>query len=242
MLKLGFITLFPEMVLGALEHSIIGRAQQRRLIDVETINPRDFTYDKHRTVDDVPYGGDSGMVLKPEPIAYAIEFFLAGLLKEETVAIVLTDPIGLKFEQRHAVELAGYDAVLFLCGRYEGIDDRVRQLYATHVYSIGDFILTGGELPALVMADAACRYVRGVVGSEQSLGQDSHSDGLLSCPQYTRPEEFKGVRVPEVLRSGDHRKIQKWKREQALKLTRQNRPDLFCRADLAKNDSNLLSS
>lgn len=241
MLKLGFITLFPEMVLGALEHSVIGRAQTQGLIEVEAINPRGFTYDKHRTVDDTPYGGDAGMVMKPEPVAYAIESYLAGIGKDETAAVVLTDPIGKQFEQEDTIELADYDAVLFVCGHYEGIDDRIRQLYATHVFTIGDFILTGGELPALVMADATCRNIKGVLGSEQSLCQDSHKDGLLSCPQFTRPDEFKGIKVPEVLKSGDHKKIAKWKRQQALKLTRDNRPDLFSRADLAKSDSDLLS-
>jgi len=240
-LKLGFITLFPEMVLGALEHSIIGRARQNGLIEIEAVNPRDYAYDKHRTVDDTPYGGDAGMVLKPEPVGYAIESFLSRIGNDATAAVVLTDPIGKRFEQADAIELAGYDAVLFVCGHYEGIDDRIRQLYTTHVFTIGDFILTGGELPALVMADATCRNIKGVLGSEQSLNQDSHSDGLLSCPQFTRPDEFKGIRVPEVLRSGDHGKIAKWKRQQALKLTRDNRPDLFGRADLAKSDADLLS-
>lgn len=241
MLKLGFITLFPEMVLGALEHSIIGRAQQNGLIEVDAINPRDFTYDRHRTVDDTPYGGDAGMVMKPVPVASAIESFLNGIEDRGKAAIVLTDPIGNRFEQTDAIELAKAEAVLFVCGHYEGIDDRIRQLYATHVFTIGDFILTGGELPALVMADATCRNIPGVLGSEQSLDQDSHADGLLSCPQFTRPEEFKGIKVPDVLKSGDHKKIAKWKREQSLKLTKENRPDLFSRSDLAKGDSDLLS-
>lgn len=181
------------------------------------------------------------MVLKPEPVAHAIESYLAQLADDESAAVVLTDPIGKPFRQSHAVELADYDAVLFVCGHYEGIDDRIRQIYATHTFSIGDFVLTGGELPALVMADATCRYVDGVVGCGLSLGQDSHSDGLLSCPQFTRPEEFKGIEVPEVLKSGDHKKVAQWKRQQSLRLTRENRPDLFCRADLAKHDSDLLS-
>ncbi len=241
MLKLGFITLFPEMVLGTLEHSIIGRAHQQGLIESEAIDPRDFSYDRHKTVDDTPYGGDAGMVMKPEPVGYAIESYLSRVGKDETAAVVLTDPIGKRFEQNDAIELTSYDAVLFVCGHYEGIDDRIRQLYATHVFTIGDFILTGGELPALVMADATCRNIKGVLGSEQSLNQDSHADGLLSCPQFTRPDEFKGIKVPEILKSGDHKKIAKWKRQQALRLTRENRPDLFSRADLAKSDADLLS-
>jgi len=229
------------MVLSALKHSILGRAQRQRLIEVEAVNPRDFTYDRHRTVDDTPYGGDAGMVMKPQPVAYAIESYLSKIEKSEKVAIVLTDPIGKKFEQSDAAELAGYDAVVFVCGHYEGIDHRICELFATHVFTIGDFILTGGELPALVMADATCRHVEGVLGCPKSLHQDSHSDGLLSCPQYTRPDEFRGSRVPEVLKCGDHKKIARWKRQQALRLTRDNRPDLFCQADLAKNDSDLLS-
>jgi tRNA (guanine37-N1)-methyltransferase len=242
-LKIGFVTLFPDMVLDALSHSILGRAQQAGLLSFLTTNPRDFTYDSHRTVDDTPYGGGSGMVMRPDPVAHAIKYLLdeiEPLTDPSRVAIVLTDPFGRKFDQTSARELVDFEAIIFVCGHYEGIDDRIRQLYATHVFTIGDFILTGGELPALVMADAVSRLVPGVLGSAGSLAQDSHQDGLLSSPQYTRPETFDGHRVPDVLLSGNHKAIAKWKRQVSLEMTKRNRPDLFARSNLAKGDSDLL--
>ena len=238
MLRVDFVTLFPEMILPALGHSILKRAAERGLAGFRAANPRDFTADRHRTVDDSPFGGGPGMVLMPGPISEA----LRSLEVEEGAAIVVTEPMGAPFTQRVAAELATRTQVVFVCGHYEGIDHRIVERYATHVFSIGDFVLTGGELPALVMADAIVRLLPGALGKEASLEIDSHSDGLLSAPQYTRPEVFEGDAVPEVLRSGNHQAVAEWRRSQALRLTRELRPDLFCSAPVDKKDVNLLSS
>lgn len=242
MLRIDFLTLFPEMVLGACRHSILNRAEADGKVQFDAVNPRDFTYDRHGKVDQAPYGGASGMLISVEPVHLALSSI--GIIREsdETVAVVLTDPTGTTFTQSDAQELAQKDRVVFLCGHYEGFDDRVRELFATHVYSIGDYVLTGGELPSLVMADAIVRLLPGALGSEGSLHQDSHSDGLLSAPNFTRPESYLGLEVPEVLTSGDHKKIAKWKRLQSLKITQKNRPDLLKQADLDKDDLNMLSS
>ena len=237
MLRMQFVTLFPEMILQAVGHSMLRRASDAGLVSFEALDPRSFTTDNHRTVDDKPFGGGPGMVMKAEPVALAIESF--GV---EGAAIVFPDPTGARFDQAAAQELAGAGRVMFVCGHYEGIDERVRERYATHTYSIGDFVLTGGELPSLLMADAMTRLVPGVLGCGQSLGIDSHSDGLLSAPQYTRPEVWRGMPVPDVLLSGDHGALAKWKRKAALLATRSARPDLFCRAELEKGDIDLLSS
>lgn len=237
-MRVDFVTLFPEMVLDACRHSILGRADASKKVAFGAANPRDFATDKHRTVDDTPYGGGPGMLMKPDVVSAAIR----SLSTDSKTAIVFCEPSGKLFTQAHARELAKFGQIVFVCGHYEGIDDRVRQLFATHVFSIGDYVLTGGELPALVMADAIVRLIPGVLGSAESLQIDSHEGGLLSAPQFTRPEVFEGLEVPEVLRSGDHKKAAKWKREQALKTTRENRPDLFCRADLEKSDPDMLSS
>lgn len=237
MLRVQFVTLFPDMVLQAVGHSMLRRASDAGRVSFETADPRAFTRDKHRTVDDKPFAGGPGMLLKPEPVAQAIES-----LGVEGAAIVFTEPTGTRFEQRHARELSQQPRVMFVCGHYEGIDERVRAHYATHAFSLGDFVLTGGELPALVMADAIVRLVPGVLGSEESLAIDSHADGLLSAPQFTRPEVWRDLEVPGVLLSGDHQAVARWKRQRALRLTRDVRPDLFCRATLEKADLDLLSS
>jgi tRNA (guanine37-N1)-methyltransferase len=238
MLRIDFVTLFPEMVLPALQHSILKRAVDKQLVQFGAANPRDFATDKHRTVDNEPYGGGPGMLMMPGPVSEAITSLLPG----PDTAIVVTEPTGAPFTQQVAAELAARPRIIFVCGHYEGIDDRIRQRYATHVISIGDFVLTGGELPALVMTDAIVRLLRGALGKAESLEIDSHSDGLLSAPQYTRPEVWEDMAVPEVLRSGDHGAIAKWRREQALRLTRELRPDLFCTSPIDKKDVDLLSS
>jgi tRNA (guanine37-N1)-methyltransferase len=235
MLRIDFVTLFPEMVLDAVGHSILRRAAESEIVRFGAVNPREFTHDNHRTVDDSPFGGGPGMVMKCEPVAAAIES-----LNAQNAAVLMTDPTGVPFTQAMAEELSRKEHVVFLCGHYEGIDDRVRKLFATHTVSIGDFVLTGGELPSLVMADAIVRLLPGALGCAQSLMADSHSDGLLSAPQFTRPESFREESVPEVLRSGDHGAVNKWRRKQALELTRKNRPDLFWRAELRKGDVKLL--
>lgn len=224
-------------MLAACRHSILGRAEQNGLVAFRAANPRDFATDRHRTVDDTPYGGGPGMLIKADVAVAAIR----SLEPVAGAAIVFPDPTGTPFRQSDAVELSKIEQIVFVCGHYEGIDDRVRQIFATHVFSIGDFVLTGGEIPALAMADAAVRLLPRALGSAQSLEIDSHSGGLLSAPQFTRPEVFEGLAVPEALRSGDHRAAGDWKRKQALTLTRLRRPDLFCAAKLEKGDADMLS-
>jgi len=239
MLRLDFVTLFPEMVTPFLGHSILGRAERAGRLAFRAVNPRDFCYDRHQKVDDVPFGGEPGMLIKAEPTALAVESLLT---ETHQHAIVMTDPAAPRFTQADARRLAGLDQVVFLCGHYEGFDHRVRTTLCTEAFSIGDFVLTNGEMPALVMADAIARLVPGVLGSGASLEADSHSDGLLSAPNYTRPEVWRDQTVPEVLRSGNHRAIAEWRRAEALKLTRDLRPDLLARAHLEKGDLDVLSS
>lgn len=235
-MKINIVTLFPEMVEQALGHSILKRAQDRGLLTVHTVNPRDFATDAHRTVDDSPYGGGPGMVMKPEPIHAA----LLSLDLPQPSTILMPDPTGPVFDQSWATRLAVEPCLTLVCGHYEGIDDRIRQRWNTRPVSVGDFVLTGGELAALIIIDAVGRLIPGVLGNQESLGIDSHSDGLLSAPQFTRPEVWDGLAVPEVLTTGDHGKIAKWRRAQALHLTRDHRPDLFARARLEKGDLDLL--
>lgn len=236
MLRIDFVTLFPEQVLGMLDHSIIHRAIEAGKLQLHAVNPRDFTEDKHRTVDDHPYGGGPGMLLKVEPVARAVD----SLELPSEAAVVFTDPTGSLFTQFTARELAQRSRLVLVCGHYEGIDDRARQIYATHTVSLGDFVLTGGELPAMVIADAVSRLIPGVLGDPASLEADSHHDGLLTAPQFTRPVEFRGQTVPEALQTGNHGEIAKWKRRNSLHITRERRPDLFAKARLSKDDLNLL--
>jgi len=242
-LRIDFVTLFPAVIQDALGHSIMKRASDAEAVTFGTVNPRDFCYDNHLKVDDVPYGGEPGMLIRAEPVALAIESIEADPEhRSGKVAIISTDPTGQRFDQSLASDLSQYDRIVFLCGHYEGIDQRVIDQYATHSVSIGDFILTNGELPALVMADAVVRLLPNVLGSVESLAADSHSDGLLSSPNYTRPEIWRGIPIPEVLKSGNHTAIRRWRRDQALKLTQANRPDLLAKATLDKKDLDVLSS
>lgn len=240
--RVDFVTLFPEMVRPALEHSILGRAAAAGLVQFQALNPRDFCHDRHLKVDDKPFGGEPGMLIRAEPVARALEWLENSRSKTQSLrsAIVLTAPTGRPFDQASARELASFDQIVFLCGHYEGIDHRIEEKYCTHVFSIGDYVLTNGELPALVMADAVVRLLPGVLGSAASLDADSFSDGLLSAPNYTRPESWRGMDVPPVLLSGDHKAIQKWRRTHALTLTRSLRPDLFARVKLRKEDLEVL--
>lgn len=237
MLRIDFISIFPDMILSALSHSIPHRAQNSGLAKYHAIDPRDFTQDKHRKVDDTPYGGGAGMVMKAEPIALAID----SLNLSNEAEVIFTDPIGHLFDQSAAQELSSLKHLVFVCGRYEGIDERVRLKYATRTYSIGDFILSGGELAALVMADAIIRLLPGALGKAQSLEQDSFNEGLLSAPQYTKPPIWREMPVPEVLLSGHHKNVELWKRQQALLKTLQYRPDLFEKLTLSEKDKKLLS-
>ncbi|MCW5943395.1 MAG: tRNA (guanosine(37)-N1)-methyltransferase TrmD [Fimbriimonadaceae bacterium] len=237
-MRLGFVSLFPDLIEPYFAAGVLGRAARKGLLEIVTANPRDFAYDRHRTVDDSPCGGGPGMLMRVEPVDLA----LRSLRLSSGAAVVVTEPFGSPFDQAVALELAERPEVAFVCGHYEGIDARFARLRATHVLSVGDFVLTGGELPALVMADAVARLVPGVLGSPESAGADSFAHGLLSAPNYTRPVEYEGIRVPDVLLSGDHRAIEEWRRAEALRITRENRPDLFARAALAKKDADRLSS
>src|ERR1041384_5408288 len=225
-------TLLPEVFPPYLESSILQRARQRGLIDVRLHNIRDYTHDRHHTTDDTPYGGGGGMVMKPEPVFEAIESVL-GL---DPIPVILLTPQGRVFTQRMAEELAVHERIALLCGRYEGVDERIREHLVTDEISIGDYVLTGGELPALILIDAVSRLIPGVLGDPTGAEDDSHSMGLLEYPHYTRPPEFRGWKVPAVLLSGDHAKIEKWRREQALTRTFNKRPDMIEKAELSKED------
>lgn len=236
-MRIDFVTLFPEMVLDAVSHSIMGRAAASGLLEPRAVNPRDFTHDPHRTVDSRPFGGGPGMVLMAQPIADALESVLS---ESQPQAVILCDPAGTPFRQSHATQMATLSHIVFVCGHYEGVDERVRNQLCTHAFSVSDFVVTGGELPALMMADAMVRLIPGVLGDPESHQDDSFQTGLLGHPLYTQPREFRGEPVPEVLLSGDHGRIERWRRQQALRRTRAVRPDLFARAGLTSSDLELL--
>jgi tRNA (guanine37-N1)-methyltransferase len=236
-------TLLPEVFPPYLESSILQKARQRGLIDVRVHNIRDYTHDRHHTTDDTPYGGGGGMVMKPEPVFEAIETvlgFQAGQAQPPSLPVILLTPQGRVFTQRIAEELAAHERIALLCGRYEGVDERIREHLVTDQISIGDYVLTGGELPALMIVDAVSRLIPGVLGDPTGAEDDSHSMGLLEYPHYTRPPEFRGWQVPEVLLSGDHARIEKWRREQALQRTLRHRPDILEKAELSEADKKML--
>ena len=220
-MRIDILTLFPEMFV-ALQESIVGRAQKDEKIQINIVNIRDYTEDKHLKCDDYPFGGGAGMVMMPQPIGSAIEV----LDPEHKARRIYMSPKGETFRQQKVFELLSYNHLILLCGHYEGVDQRVIDLFIDEEISIGDYVLTGGELPAMVVADAVSRYVDGVL-SPSSLVDESFSENMLEYPHYTRPQEYKGLAVPEVLRSGDHGKIDKWRREQALEITKKRRPDLL---------------
>ena len=223
-MQITILTLFPEMVSEPLKHSIIAKALEKKIFEIEIINIRDFAMDKHRTADDYPYGGGAGMVMKPEPIFAAFDFLKQ---RSRDFVTVFMTPQGKVLTQKKVEELAKIDNLVLLCGHYEGVDERVRQALVDEELSIGDYILTGGELPALVLVDAVARCLPGVLGNEDSLVTESFSDELLDYPQYTRPSEYRGMKVPEVLLSGHHQNIAEWRREQAKLRTLARRPDLI---------------
>jgi len=233
-MKFHILTLFPEMFSGFLSSSIIGRAVESGLLEVELHNIRDYAVDRHRTVDDAPYGGGAGMVMKVEPLARAIDS-----VKEiaPDARLLLTSPRGVRFNQQLAAQFAAGGDVIIVCGRYEGIDERVAELYEAEEISLGDFVMTGGELAAMAIVDTVGRLLPGVLGSEDSAADDSFTAGLLEYPQYTRPPEFRGLQVPEVLLSGNHAAIAKWRRRQSLLRTRAVRPDLFSKAALPEKEA-----
>ena len=237
-MQFDVFTLIPEAVQAYLASSILGRAQARGLIRIRLHNPRDYTHDRHRTTDDVPYGGGGGMVMKPEPIFEAVEAVLGDEIG--SVPVILLTPQGRVFDQPLAAGLAAYPRLALVCGRYEGVDERVRQHLASLEISIGDYVLTGGEIPALAIIDAISRLLPGVLGDADGAADDSHAMGLLEYPHYTRPAEFRGWAVPEILTSGDHGKIAAWRREQSLRRTLERRSDLLNRAELTAAERRLL--
>lgn len=249
-------SLLPEAFTSYIEASILKRAQERGLIKINIHNIRDYTYDKHHVTDDTPYGGGGGMVMKPEPVFEAIEKVLGFKHQVEvndeaishptqptvdsSIPIILLTPQGRVFDQSIAKELSQHPRLALICGRYEGIDERIRQHLVTDEISIGDYVLTGGEIPALILIDAISRLLPNVLGDPTGAEDDSHAMGLLEYPHYTRPPEFRGSKVPDVLLSGDHAKIDKWRREQALERTFRKRPDMLETANLTKDDLKFL--
>jgi tRNA (guanine37-N1)-methyltransferase len=235
---IDILTIFPEMVVSPLEESILGKAIQRRLIAVRVINIRDFATDRHQTTDDRPYGGGSGMVMKVEPLVRAIRHCRS---TEPPGRVILLSPQGRPFSQDVAREFSRERHLTLVCGRYEGVDERVRRHFVDDEISIGDYVLTGGELPALVVLDAVARLLPGVLGCSESTAEESFTNALLEYPQYTRPETFEGHQVPEILLSGNHPAVRRWRRQQSLSRTWQRRPDLLKESDLSDEDRKFLA-
>ncbi|GAA0857435.1 MULTISPECIES: tRNA (guanosine(37)-N1)-methyltransferase TrmD [Clostridium] len=233
-MKISIITLFPEMF-SIFNHSIIGKAKEKGIVNIECLNIRDYTKNKHNKVDDYPYGGGAGMVMSPQPVIDTIR----ECKKNNKGKVVFLGPRGKTFNHALAKELAKEDELIFVCGHYEGIDERAYN-YIDMEVSLGDFILTGGEMAAIPVVDSILRLNPGVLGKEESFMDESFSDGLLEYPQYTRPEEFEGLKVPEVLLSGHHENIRKWRRKESLLITKERRPDLFEKIELTKEDKKLL--
>ncbi|MBN1160457.1 MAG: tRNA (guanosine(37)-N1)-methyltransferase TrmD [Dehalococcoidales bacterium] len=240
-MRIDILTIFPQMFEVPFGAGIFKRAIENGLVTINPVNIRDYTHDKHHTTDDYPYGGGAGMVMKPEPIFEAVEAIKEGLDdKNIDLPVVLLSPQGRLFSHQVAWELVQHSHIVLICGHYEGVDERVAEYLATDVISIGDYVLTGGELPAMVVADAVLRLVPGVLGSEESPLEDSHAGGLLEYPQYTRPADFRGWKVPEILLSGNHAQIAKWRREQIIKRTLEKRPELLDKAELGLEDKKLV--
>lgn len=238
-MRIDVLTLFPEMFEGVFNASILGKARQKGIVALEAVNFREYSTSKHKTVDDYPYGGGGGMVLKPEPVFSAVEDLQE---KSKTVPkVVLMCPQGEPFTQRKAEELAGEEHLVLICGHYEGYDERIREHLVTDELSIGDYVLTGGEIPAMAVIDSVVRLLPGVLGNETSAVTDSYSTGLLEHPHYTRPPEFRGWSVPEVLLSGHHENIERWRREQSLMRTVSRRPDLLDDAELTDKERKWLA-
>ena len=237
-MQFDVLTLFPEMF-NILNESIIGRAKEKGLINVNLINIRDFSKNKHKKVDDTPYGGGAGMVIQPDVVYDAYKSAITNNEKSEKIRVIYMSPQGKKLDQQKVEELSKQERLILLCGHYEGIDQRVLDSIVDEEISIGDYVLTGGELPAMVLIDSVSRYVEGVL-KDDSTTEESFSQGLLEYPQYTRPEVFEGQQVPEVLRSGNHQMIDKWRREQSLKRTLEKRPDLLEKVDLSDEDKKIL--
>jgi len=239
-MRFTILTLFPDMIRQGLSTSILGRAEERGFISFDIRNIRDYTTERHGHVDDAPYGGGAGMLMQADPILRCYRSATADLPKAPRVIYVT--PQGRQFTQADAKMFAAEDSLLILCGHYEGVDERALELLSAESYSIGDYVLTGGELPAMVMVDAISRMVPGVLSNQESGEIESFEGNLLEYPQYTRPEVYEGLRVPPVLLSGDHKKVAQWRREQALLRTRERRPDLFAKVELNKADRKFLQA
>ena len=237
-MKIDVVTLFPEMFDGPLGHSMVKRAIDRGIVDVDRVNFRQFGKGRHQVVDDTPYGGGAGMLLKPEPLFEAMDL-INERAPETKKRVILMDPAGKPFDQKMAEEFSEEEHLVFLCGHYEGYDERIRTLVTDEV-SLGDYVLTGGELAAMVMIDATVRLLPGVLGNVDSAQTDSHSSGLLEHPHYTRPAEYKGMTVPDVLVSGNHGLIEEWRHTQSLKRTFERRPDMLLSYDLSDKDKALI--
>ena len=235
-LRFHVLTLFPGMFASPFAEGIIARAQQNGLVDIKVYDLRVYTHDRHRTVDDAPFGGGAGMVMKPEPLFEGVEDVRGSAGLDDATPVVLLSPQGRPLTQRVVEDLAGREELVLVCGRYEGFDERVRQHLATDEISIGDYVLSGGELAAMVIIEASSRLVSGVVGSIESVQDDSFTTGLLQHPQYTRPAEFNGWSVPEVLLSGDHAAVERWRRQESLRRTFERRPELLESAQLSRDD------
>ncbi len=232
-MRFDIFSLFPEVFDPYLNTSILKRAQEAGALEVEIHNIRSWATDKHHTTDDTPYGGGGGMVMKPEPVFSAVEDILGA---PPECPVILMSPQGRRFTQKIAFELATHDHLAILCGRYESVDERIRQHLVTDSISIGDYVLTGGELPALVIVDAVTRLIPGVLGDPDAFNDDSHATGLLEYPHYTRPPEYRGWTIPEILLSGNHTEIDRWRRRESLRRTLDHRPDLLTQADLSQED------
>jgi len=239
-MQVDIITLFPQMFEGIIQESILKRAQQKNIVKINIHNLRDFALDKHCTVDDYSYGGGAGMVLKPEPVFRAIEKIVGRGREKHRIRIILLTPQGETFNQDKAKELSQEEHLLFICGHYEGVDERVKENLVTDEVSIGDYVLTGGELPAMVILDSLVRLLPGVLNKRESFENDSFYQGLLDYPHYTRPRRFKGKSVPALLLSGNHSRIRKWRRQKALENTLKKRPDLLRKITLSTEDQKIL--
>ncbi|WP_026475980.1 tRNA (guanosine(37)-N1)-methyltransferase TrmD [Alkaliphilus transvaalensis] len=239
-MKIRVLTLFPQMFEGTLGSSILQRAREKGLLDIDCLNIRDYADNKHKKVDDYPYGGGAGMVMTPQPIFSCYEAVQRELQLEGRPRTIYLSPKGKVFNQNLASELAQEEALIFICGHYEGIDQRVIDQLVTDEISIGDYVLTGGEIPAMVMIDAVSRMIPGVLSQEESYQEESFYSGLLEYPHYTRPKDFNGLQVPEVLMSGNHKNIDTWRRKKSLEITMERRPDLIDGLELTKLDKKLI--
>ncbi|MBD3288817.1 tRNA (guanosine(37)-N1)-methyltransferase TrmD [candidate division KSB1 bacterium] len=237
-MKIHIITAFPGLMEGPFQESIIKRAQEKNLIEINIYNLRSFTKDKHNQIDDYPYGGGPGMVLKPEPIFDCIDHILEQIAPSDSKRLIFLTPQGKRYDQQHAKELSTEEHLIFLCGHYKGVDQRVRDYWKFDEISIGDYVLTGGELPALVIIDSVVRLIPGVISDMNSAATDSFYNNMLDCPYYTRPEVFRDLGVPSVLLSGNHAEIEKWRKQKALEITIERRQDLIKDDNIVTNKTN----